>query len=169
LVARTPNAALVTESIFLNGNWKDAVDMVRDSAPSVPVIVVMREFDVALWGHALNSGVMPGPYDARCLARLLAGAFRNRAGQGRDESAAGRPTSGIADWGAASRCGSGCRFPIDPVLRLQIGGSEIRADRKCRGCLVLRTVSRWRGCQHILDERLTVEEVLASIKRRRRG
>ncbi len=70
--------------------------MVRDSAPSVPVIVVMREFDGALWAHALNSGVchvMPGPYNAGRLARQPAGAFRNRAGQGRNESAAGPPTS----------------------------------------------------------------------------
>jgi len=109
--------------------------------------------------------VMPGPYDARCLARFWpvhSGIAPAKDGVNRRPAV---PHPGIAVWGAASRCGSGYRFPIDPVLRLQIGGSEIRADRKCRGSLVLRTVSRSRGYQHILDERTFPRSLAAYVRR----
>jgi DNA-binding NtrC family response regulator len=81
------NLALITESKFLDGNWWDALEMVKESAPRVPVIVLLREFDGALWVQALKSGaydVLADPRDSERLSRTVIGALQRRAVPGLD-------------------------------------------------------------------------------------
>jgi DNA-binding NtrC family response regulator len=77
-----PGAALITESAFLDGDWRDALAMAKESAPGAPVIVLLREFDGAAWVQALQSGaydVLAAPRDFERLSRTVIGALRQRA------------------------------------------------------------------------------------------
>jgi DNA-binding NtrC family response regulator len=96
-IALEPGAALIAESAFLDGDWRDALTMAKESAPGIPVIVLLREFDGATWVQALLSGaydVLTAPRDFERLPRTVIGALRQRAIPVGD-SGAGRPGSWI--------------------------------------------------------------------------
>ena len=97
LVGQEPGAALIAESAFLDGDWRDALTMAKESAPGIPVIVLLREFDGAAWVQALLCGaydVLAAPHDFERLPRTVIGALRQRAIPAGD-SAASRPRSWV--------------------------------------------------------------------------
>ncbi|MGO9094795.1 MAG: hypothetical protein ACLQGV_06185 [Bryobacteraceae bacterium] len=97
ILALEPGAALIAESAFLDGDWKDALAMAKESAPGAPVIVLLREFDGATWVQALLCGaydVLAAPRDFERLSRTVIGALRQRAIPPGDSSAS-RPRSWV--------------------------------------------------------------------------
>lgn len=82
IIGLEPGAALIAESAFLDGDWRDALAMAKESAPGAPVIVLLREFDGAAWVQALQSGaydVLAAPSGIERLARTVIRALRQRA------------------------------------------------------------------------------------------